>query len=177
MGKFDKEEQIDETSVDKGFSIANMPTAIVEGEGDQNAMSKYDKVMEVISIDPDKVIDFLNKELSMPNIPTATMGGETFWNNLAEYNGWRLQQNMVTKHARILRPDNVRVAWGTVEGMFKALDRLVEAQKEERYTTKVSPQERQEAVARLKEIKELYDMGILTKEEYESKKAEVIDLI
>ena len=177
MCKYDKEEQINGMASDKDFSIPNMSTAIMEGEGEQNTMSKYDKVMEVISIDPDKVIDLLNKELSMPNVPTATMGGETFWNNLAEYNGWRLQQNMFTKHARILRPDNVRVAWGTVEGMYKALDRLVEAQKEERYTTKVSPQERQEAVARLKEIKELYDLGILTKEEYESKKAEVNDLI
>ena len=144
---------------------------------EKKKMGKYDKVLRIIAKDSDKVIEILNKELSMPNVPTATKGGETFWNNLAEYDGWKLQQNMFTKHARILRPDNVRVAWGTVEGMFKALDRLVEAQKEERYSTQVSPQDCQEAVARLKDLKELFDMGILTKEEFESKKAEVIDLI
>ena len=59
------------------------------------------------------------------------MGGEKFWNTLADYNGWRLQQNMFTKHMRILMPDNIRVAWGTAEEMCKALDKLVEGQKEE----------------------------------------------
>lgn len=63
-----------------------------------------------------------NEEISLPNIPTPTLGGEVFWNTLAEYNGWRLQQNMITQHCRIIDQDNVRRAWGTKNGMIKALE-------------------------------------------------------
>jgi hypothetical protein len=49
-----------------------------------------------------------------PNIPFPTLGGEVFWNTLSSYNGWRLQQNMLTNHARILDPDGIRYAWGDV---------------------------------------------------------------
>lgn len=64
-------------------------------------------------------------ELSFPNISFPTMGGEVFWNTLAEYNGWKLQQNMITHHARILDSNNIRIAWGTINGMEKAMDRMV----------------------------------------------------
>lgn len=71
-----------------------------------------------------ELLDILDMELSFPNIPFPTMGGEVFWNTLAEYNGWKLQQNMITHHARILDSDNVRIAWGTINGMEKAMDRM-----------------------------------------------------
>jgi hypothetical protein len=49
--------------------------------------------------------DVLNKiALEMPNVEFPTMGGEVFWNNLAESGGWRIQQNKVTRHCRILDP-------------------------------------------------------------------------
>ena len=73
----------------------------------------------------DKLLEILDKELSAPNIPTQTMGGKTFWNTLAEVNGWKLQQNMITHHARILDASDVRIAWGTISGMEKALDQMI----------------------------------------------------
>ena len=42
-----------------------------------------------------ELLDILDMELSLPNIPLPTMGGEVFWNTLVEYNGWKLQQNML----------------------------------------------------------------------------------
>ncbi len=45
------------------------------------------------------------------------MGGEFFWNDIEEYCGYRLQQNIITKHARIIDACDDRVAWGTIEGM------------------------------------------------------------
>lgn len=68
------------------------------------------------------VKDILNEEISLPNIPTPTLGGKVFWNTLAEYNGWHLQQNMITMHCRIIDQDNVRRAWGTKNGMIKFLE-------------------------------------------------------
>ncbi len=59
----------------------------------------------------------MNQGVSMPTIPTPTMGGEIWWNDLAEHNGWRLQQNTVTQHARILDPYDVRRAWGDLRSM------------------------------------------------------------
>ncbi len=56
---------------------------------------------------------------SLPNIPVKTMGGKVFWNDLAQSNGWRLQQNMITHHCRILDPNNVRRAWGFSEDSLR----------------------------------------------------------
>jgi hypothetical protein len=62
---------------------------------------------------------------SLPNIPFPTMGGAVFWNDLAEYNGWRLQQNMLTQHCRVLNPDDVRVAWGGYDAMIESFEMLL----------------------------------------------------
>ncbi|MDR0958688.1 MAG: hypothetical protein LBM16_05700 [Clostridiales bacterium] len=61
----------------------------------------------------------------MPNIPFPTMGGNVFWNNLADVNGWRVQENMLTHHCRVLNPDDVRVAWGGTDAIMKAFERLL----------------------------------------------------
>ena len=68
--------------------------------------------------------EILDSEISLPNAPLPTMGGQVMWDTLAEANGWRLQQNELTKHCRILDPDDVRRAWGTKKGMMKALETL-----------------------------------------------------
>lgn len=73
-----------------------------------------------------RFLSILEEEISLPNIPTPTMGGHVFWNTLCEYNGWKLQQNMITHHARILDNKDVRIAWGTINGMIRALNRFVE---------------------------------------------------
>lgn len=62
--------------------------------------------------------------ISLPNINFPTMGGHVFWNNLAEYNGWRIQQNTLTQHCRILDPNDIRRAWGGMEAMEKLFKRL-----------------------------------------------------
>ncbi|HEY9059689.1 MAG TPA: hypothetical protein VIO64_04175 [Pseudobacteroides sp.] len=85
-------------------------------------------VLKEISIGPEALKKFLsifNTEISLPNIPMKTMGGQKFWNTLCEIHGWKLQQNMITHHARILNAENVRIAWGTINGMEKALARFV----------------------------------------------------
>jgi hypothetical protein len=53
------------------------------------------------------------------NIPFPTMGGEVFWEDLDCRGQYRLQQNKITKHCRILDYHNIRVAWGE-EGTMRA---------------------------------------------------------
>ena len=72
-------------------------------------------------------LELLNKEISMPNIPFPTMGGKVMWNTIAEYNGWKLQQNMITQHARILDANDIRRAWGTISAMEKAMKRIAKS--------------------------------------------------
>lgn len=67
--------------------------------------------------------DLLNN-LDMPNINFPTMGGEVWWRDLVEAEGWRLQQNSVTKHCRILDPNDVRRAWGGEDAMMKLFRKL-----------------------------------------------------
>ena len=87
--------------------------------------SAIEEALKFIASHPEIALKVLNAELEMPNIPTPTMGGHRFWTTLAEFNGYRLQQNQFTHHARILNANDVRIAWGTLNGMEKALDRLI----------------------------------------------------
>lgn len=70
-------------------------------------------------------LKILDSEISMPNIPMKTMGGHVWWITIAKCNGWKLQQNTFTHHARILDSNDKKIAWGTINGMDKVLDRLV----------------------------------------------------
>ena len=72
-----------------------------------------------------KIIKNLNIDgLDLPNIKCKTMGGEVWWRDLANYNGWSVQQNSVTKHCRILDPDNYRIAWGGINAMMSLFERM-----------------------------------------------------
>ena len=75
------------------------------------------------AVETGEIVDLL-RNASMPNIPTPTMGGKTFWNELAEYQGWRLQKNMITQHCRILDPQDVRRAWGGDDAMERLFGKL-----------------------------------------------------
>ena len=47
------------------------------------------------------------------NLRLPTLGGKQFWTDHLWRAGWRIQQNAVTTHWRLLDPDNVRYAWGS----------------------------------------------------------------
>ena len=119
--------------------------------------------------------DIFESELCMPNIKMPTMGGEVFWKDLACFNGYRLQQNDIIRHARILDPDNNRIAWGTVNGMVKTLERMEKLA--EKYTEdgKLRPQKSITDVKdELETLKQLFDDGILTQSEFEERKKKVL---
>ena len=74
-------------------------------------------------------IEIFDAEFSMPNIKFKVLNKKVFWTTLAECNGWELQQNTFFKQARIINSDDERIAWGTINGMEKALDKWVELSK------------------------------------------------
>lgn len=77
------------------------------------------KALASIALNPDIISKF-----SMPNVNFPTMGGILFWNDIANVNGWRMQQNTITQHIRILDPQNVRRAWGGMEAMERIFERI-----------------------------------------------------
>ena len=73
--------------------------------------------LKIISLNPGSLGSF-------PNVPFPTMGGHIWWNTIAKENGWKVQQNQLTHHVRILDDKNVRRAWGTesaMEDLFKKI--------------------------------------------------------
>ncbi len=59
-----------------------------------------------------------------PNIPMPTLGGKQFWTDRYFYSGWRIQENVVTGHARLLDPGNVRRCWGAYVACRAVFERI-----------------------------------------------------
>ncbi len=55
-----------------------------------------------------------------PNITAPTLGGKQIWADEFFDAGWRIQQNVITGHYRLLDGKNVRRAWGTFEECLSA---------------------------------------------------------
>ena len=62
-------------------------------------------------------------ELDMPNLEMKVCDWEVWWKVLDEKNGYKLEQNEVSDHARIVKNKN-RIAWGTLEAMEKKFKQL-----------------------------------------------------
>lgn len=84
-------------------------------------MNKLPIAVALSAIDP---LD-LYRVGDCPNKEMKTMGGKKFWNDLkCCENGWKLQQNKITRLCRILDENNVRKAWGNRFAMQEKLKRL-----------------------------------------------------
>lgn len=60
------------------------------------------------------------------NVPWPTFGGKQLWADELVFGGYRIQQNVISSHHRLLDPMDVRLAWGTFEHCKDALDRIAE---------------------------------------------------
>ena len=133
-------------------------------------MELLGSVLGFLADHSDDAMNIFQSELSMPNIKMPTMGGEVWWETLATFNGYKLQQNSVTRHARILDKNNNRVAWGTVNGMKMALNRIRELA--ETYTE--DGQLISDVKDELETLKQLLDDGILTQGEFDERKKKIL---
>ncbi len=85
------------------------------------------KVLTKIVEKPEIIGEIVESLGAMPNIPTPTMGGKVFWTDLANVNGWRIQQNTIFKNCRIIDPNNIRRAWGGETAMLKIFKKILES--------------------------------------------------
>ena len=56
------------------------------------------------------------------NSPTPTLGGKQVWRDTRVLAGWRIQENVILGHCRLLDPGNIRRAWGDYESCRRQLD-------------------------------------------------------
>jgi hypothetical protein len=61
---------------------------------------------------------------ALPNLPSATLGGSQFWSDELVLRDWRIQQNALTGHYRLLDDKDFRRAWGTFGQCRDAFDDL-----------------------------------------------------
>lgn len=64
-------------------------------------------------------------ELALLNVPLPTLGGAQFWTDYRWRRGWRIQQNAVSGHWRLIDPRNVRMAWGNYAACDQRLSAAV----------------------------------------------------
>src|SRR2546425_11887355 len=63
------------------------------------------------------------------NVAMKTLGGRQVWGDVVHFHAWRIQQNVLTKHYRLLDGDDVRHAWGSREQCQAKLDEIKREQK------------------------------------------------
>ena len=61
---------------------------------------------------------------TLPNIEAPTLGGKYVWRDTFLHAGWRIQENILTGHFRLLDPNNVRHAWGTADDVQDTFETL-----------------------------------------------------
>ena len=58
------------------------------------------------------------------NLKMPTNGGDAFWETKESINGYKLQRNRLTQHARILDMNDYRISWGSFDIMKEKFERL-----------------------------------------------------
>ena len=72
----------------------------------------------------DPLSDSADAPKSRLNFQLPTMGGKQFWADWRWREGWRIQENVLTGHHRVLDPNDRRQAWGSWEACLADFERL-----------------------------------------------------
>lgn len=68
-------------------------------------------------------------ELAEEAMLTRTLGARQFWGDVHHRCGWRIQQNVFTKHYRLIDPAGARQTWGSYEDCHAKLKTIGEEKK------------------------------------------------
>ncbi len=68
-----------------------------------------------------------SKKKIQVEIPVKTLGGRQFWGDVRFFHGWKIQQNVLTKHYRLLDPKDTRYASGSLERCEEKLEDIRKA--------------------------------------------------
>lgn len=117
-------------------------------------------------------------DLERSNIDFATAGGTTFWSTLVEIDGWKLQQHFMTKHLRLLNPSNIRKAWGGKHHMNEIMDTVIsKIQASEFVGEQKKDKSDDPIVKRLERLQELFNRGLVSEEEFDKKRSDILSSV
>ncbi|WP_298864052.1 alpha/beta fold hydrolase [uncultured Gimesia sp.] len=68
------------------------------------------------------------REIEKKVLQMKTMGGRQFWGDVQFFQGWKIQQNVISKHYRLLNSADQRHASGTLEECQKRLEEIKQAE-------------------------------------------------
>lgn len=95
----------------------------------QDEAGRDEAVVRQSATDPENDVE-VETVRALPNVPLPTLGGRQFWTDHRWDDDWRLQQNALTGHWRLLSPSGVRRAWGTRAACERAMAARVDATRE-----------------------------------------------
>lgn len=142
----------------------------------------YETVLRVLSEGSrtsDEFLAILASKLPH-NTEWSVLGGEVSWVNLAESNGWKLQQNTIMKNVRIIDNKNVRRAFSLKpRRLFNVMDELVKELNEHDESAGLSSgnDSMLNEFTKLEYLSQFHAKGDITDEEYEEKKKEILKRI
>ena len=85
-----------------------------------------DKHPETPSGNSNPLTSILKSPLNF-NLRSKTNGGKQFWTDLRIQDGWRIQQNVLTDHYRLLDSKDIRHEWGTLTKCEATFQRFIGA--------------------------------------------------
>lgn len=114
-----------------------VPSSIVKGTPIEAVWGKSEMLKEIANHHALFYLSCLKKTIEGEPLPrevmvvqdfitveASVMEREIWWDVLQTRNGWKLERNKITGHARILDPNKIRRAWGTVSNMTIAFAKL-----------------------------------------------------
>lgn len=109
------------------------------------------------------------------NWEAGTAGGKVFWKDLAEFYGWRFQQNSVFKQVRLIDPENSRKAWGNYDNMLAKCKSFLVSQSQSPASSESTSVASDDGLKqRLAKLNALYADGLIAEEDFQRKKDEIL---
>ena len=132
------------------------------------------ETLKLITKNPN-LVGFIQCDL---NLEMGTLGGKVVWENIAEFNGWKFQQNNFFKNIRLLDELNNRKAWSmNYQKMIDKCRNFLSQQLKEELKTEQSSSISDDIEKRLLKLKNLFEKGLISSDEFQHRKNEILSEI
>lgn len=84
------------------------------GKNNSNSTNKGTDKMSVM------IRSLPKKKICLPKV-----SGDHMWTEINNHSGWRLQENVLTHHCRLINPENAIFAWGQKNKMNELLNKAI----------------------------------------------------
>lgn len=112
--------------------------------------------------------------LERGNVSFPTLNHGNWWDVLVEVNGWELQQNIITKHIRLLNPSNIRKVWGGKHYWNEIMDQVISSIQSNVFIESKVKATNDPVIKRIKRLEALKEKRLITEAEYDQKRSKIL---